>query len=275
MLLRPMLLQGSRKAILSAAVAVLVLFVLVVVRSAPISEVATPDVPASGITVYFMPHLECRVLHGGAALRMCAATGACKIVPNFLAAKERAGAFTRGNDNFAIPLLTDGEISIGQGIAMAVYTGEKLGFSAQMAGRGGSAKGVQFMLDIKQMLDDALDDKLGTSKTAVYTGLALPGDGSDSNPWNQRYNQLLVYLEGACVGPFFFGASPTYVDYYLVSVFQYLHEALKEKTDYGPSFPGGMLTDYPKVHGVLKALVDGNGYAGQDDAAFRAALLLP
>jgi len=233
----------------------------------------------SNITVYLYPHAACRVYHAGAALRMCTAKGdgACTFVQNPFAARAHAGAITRGEDAFAVPVLTDGDISIGQSVAMAAYVGEQLGFSKGIYARGGSAKGIQFMMDARDLLNNVVSTRYDRSenKLYVYGGLALPGNGPDVKAVHERFDQFLVYFEDAVIGPYFFGASPTYVDYYLVSTFQWLHILLKDYTDYGPTFPGGMLTEYPKVHSLLIMLVDGNGVAGENDSTFRAALLLP
>ena len=231
------------------------------------------------INVFIYPHDACRVFHAGAVLRMCMAKGsACNVVQNPLSARAHAGAVTRGQDAFAVPVVTDGAISIGQSNAMAAYVGEKLGFASGIAERGGTAKGVQFMLDMRDFFNNVIKTSYNATerKLIAFDGLAIRGNGPDVQAVRARYDQFLVYLEDAIVGPFFFGDSPTYVDYYMVAIFEWLHIVLKEYSvpRYGPSFPSGMLADYPKVHAVLRALVNGNGVAGQDDSAFHAALLL-
>lgn len=104
-------------------------------------------------------------------------------------------------DNFAPPLIVDGDECISQSTACAMHVGNKHGLNKGIAN---PAKAVQFMADLVDLFEIGIAGAQGKGGAALKA--FLEGD---------RLPKILGNIERSIQGPFYFGVSPTYVDFLL------------------------------------------------------------
>jgi len=201
---------------------------------------------AEQLVVYLFDHDWCELFHAGAILHMCtdAEEGSCTIVRDGPTVSRLRDAKLRGTgDTFAIPVVALGDLMVSQSVAATVMAGERLGFAAGVVS---GPKALQYMLDMKDLLDEAgLSSYRREWDEAAFGAFVAPGG---------RLDLYLGLLERAIAGPFFFpGSTPTYVDYYLATTLAWMghRRTVQGKGD----FPGQEhLQNYSKVRGVLSRL---------------------
>jgi glutathione S-transferase len=153
--------------------------------------------------------------------------------------------------NIAPPVIEDGSKIISQSTACCMYLGKRLGFD----------KGVDECLAVQYMLDmvDLFEGGLGKNNEDA-ANLKKFLEGADGNP--SRFSVMAGPVERNIKGPFFFGAEPSYVDFFLLQHMDWrqdMFEKLKAKT--GTDF----LANYPKMVAAtagLRALKSYGNYKG-------------
>ena len=132
----------------------------------------------------------------------------------------------------------DGEMKIGQSIAMAQYVGRKFGFSEGLD----ADKALQYMLDLED-----LNTEFGKAKAA---GMGEFKKFLDTDPCGDRvsgrFGMWLSNIERSIAGPFYFGAKPTYVDFQMMSMFGMMKGRGIDKLQAAGKV-GDLLAAYPKV----------------------------
>jgi glutathione S-transferase len=189
------------------------------------------------VTIYYWPMFG----RGGSAIRMLEHAGApynhVSDMPS-LAAKLSAFGCT-STDNFAPPLLIDGDEHISQSTAVAMHIGNKCGLNE---GITNPAKAVQHLADIVDLFELGVSGALNQGGAALKA--YLEGD---------RLPKLLGNMERGIKGPFFFGDSPTYVDFFLCAHIDWLDFTLFDRLTAEKSV-GHMLTSYSKMRGVVDGI---------------------
>jgi glutathione S-transferase len=189
------------------------------------------------VTIYYWPMFG----RGGATIRMLEHVGApynhVSDMPS-LAAKCSAFGCT-ASDNFAPPLLIDGDEHISQSTAVAMYVGNKCGLNE---GITNPAKAVQHLSDIVDLFELGVagaKNKGGAALKAYLEGDRLP--------------KMLGNMERGIKGPFYFGDSPTYVDFYLCANIDWLDFTLFDRLTAEKSVDH-VLTSYSKMRGVVDGI---------------------
>mmetsp|Transcript_10503 Transcript_10503/g.17455 ORF Transcript_10503/g.17455 Transcript_10503/m.17455 type:complete len:222 (+) Transcript_10503:65-730(+) len=185
------------------------------------------------ITIYYWPvHFRC-----GALMYMMEERG----VPYEhvsdkvkMAAKATAFGATKGI-NIAPPILDDGGKLISQSTACTMYLGKKLGFDKDVD----DCLAVQYMCDIVDWCE------LGIGKNNEDpTSLKKFMEGG-------RFAVMASCVEHNIKGPYFFGAEPSFVDFFLLQHMDWrkdLFAKLQAKTS------KDFLAEYPKIKAVAESL---------------------
>jgi hypothetical protein len=192
----------------------------------------------------------------GAAMRMLEHVGApYEHISDMSKLASVCSAFgCSATDNFAPPLLVDGEEFISQSSAVALHVGNKHGLNE---GIKNPAKALQYMADIIDVLENGIGQAKGQGGAALKA--YLEGD---------RLKKLMDNLERGIVGPFYFGAKPTYVDFLLVSIVDWTDATWADrlKAEKGVDVWGA----YAKFSGVvsgIRGLDSYKGYSGTNVTA--------
>ena len=133
-------------------------------------------------------------------------------------------------DTFAEPIVTYGDLQLSQGIAATIFIGETLGFDVPETRK---PKAMQYMLDLRDFIDNSwlaaltvlsggdksLYPVLGGNATAVQRRF-------DAYAESGRLKEFVDHFERSIIGPYYFGSSPSYVDYYFVSVINWMAHRL-------------------------------------------------
>jgi len=192
------------------------------------------------IKVYYWPFL----VRGGALVRMLEhmATPYEYISDKAEMAKVSSTWGAKGT-TFAPPVIVDGEYIISQSIATCLYLGNKLGLTP--AGYD-AFKAYQFCADCVDTFENGL------------------GKNNEDGPTLKRYVEgdrwaaLMGNIERSIVGPYYFGAEPSAVDFFLLQHLDWratsLFVPLKEK------FGIDLLAPYPKIAAVQAALQASDAY---------------
>lgn len=118
---------------------------------------------------------------------------------------EMASAFGAATDTFAPPIIVDGDITVSQSTACSIYVGQKCNLCPPEGVNG--AKVFQYMAD----LVDFYENGLGAAKDKGGAELKKFLEGS-------RFQAFTANIERAIQGPFYFGESPCYVDFFLCAL---------------------------------------------------------
>lgn len=175
--------------------------------------------PPTALQLYYWPFLG----RAGALVRMLDAAGtpyewvSTDQMPHFmgvLSSRARSFSPVTGTctdcDTFAPPVIVDGATTISQSVAAAMYVGEKVGFGG---GRIPSVpKAVQYMNDLADLNSEALAASLGGGDDPSKLRAFVEGG---------RLAAWLANIEHSIEGPFYFGAKPTYVDFFALNVFDW------------------------------------------------------
>jgi len=148
-------------------------------------------------------------------------------------------------DNFAPPVVIDGDIMVSQSIAAALYLGNKLGLSSSVPGWN-EYKAMQFCADIVDTFEGGLgsNNESGPALKAFVEG--------------PRCANLMSNVERAIVGPYYFGEEPSTVDFFLLGHLDWritsVFAPLKEKLGVD------VMAEYPKMSAIYAALTATPGY---------------
>jgi hypothetical protein len=244
-----------------------------------VSESSTGD---ADVTIYYWPFLA----RAAALIRMCdeVPNAKCPHVSELSELERVTSAAGRGingdqkTDTFAPPVLLDHRngLLISQSVAATMYLGKQLGFEAPIPN---IYKAVQYVSAPRQCLPETiLDFALPMSMRAMWCLLTsqlndladLNGETyaleklTEASKWpaffakGGRLHAWLGTIERSIVGPFYFGSERSYVDFYLLQVFDWHDHSL-----FKPLLPatGDVLIAYPKIAGVLRALRASPAYA--------------
>ena len=194
------------------------------------------------------------VYYGGELARAGALFRMCDEVPGALCVFESDDTIVRrvsssnrlasadGNaslDNFAPPVVLDhsnGE-HISQSVAATIYLGQKLGFGEGVGDN--VAKAVQYLNDLQDL----------NSECAAIEYLDRAAKWPDFIEGG-RLDAWLGNVERSIRGPFYFGEQRTYVDFYLVQVFDWHAIRLFEPLPAAAA----KLANYPKINAILSAV---------------------
>jgi glutathione S-transferase len=213
------------------------------------------------ITLYYWPLFA----RAGALFRMLEEKGVPyehKSSKEEMAAK--ASVFGASGVNIAPPIIEDGGAIISQSTACAMYLGKKLGFD----------KGVDPCLSVQYLLDIVDVFEGGVGKNNEDAGLLKKFmEGDDGKP--SRWSAVAGTIERNIQGPYFFGAEPSYVDFFLLQHMDWrkdMFDKLQAKT--GKDF----LVGYPKMKAVsegLRSLDSYKNYKGElkTTATFNQAVI--
>jgi glutathione S-transferase len=151
------------------------------------------------LTVYYWPMAG----RAGAVLRMLEHAGISYVHKSeFPDLASVCSAFGAGADTFAPPVVVDGDLTISQSTACAVYIGQKCNLVPPEGVN--VAKAFQFIGDIVDFYENGLGAARG--KGGAELKKFLEGD---------RFRAFASHLERSIQGPFYFGDAPCYVDFFL------------------------------------------------------------
>ena len=198
------------------------------------------------LKVYYWPMFG----RAGAALRMLEHTGTK--YEHISAFPDIAGvctAFGGGSDTFAPPIVVDGEYQISQSTAVTTYVGQKSGLGAGVD----QFKAAQYLADIVDLFEGGIGKNSGAGGAALK--IYLEGDGSEKP---SRFTKQATNLSRGIKGPYFFGDSPSYVDFFLCQHMDWQDEMclrrLREEIQldcFGP---------YPKIKAVAEGIRNLDSY---------------
>lgn len=179
----------------------------------------------------------------GALLRMLdEAKAPYQLLSEFSDISTVASAFGAQGTTFAPPIVVDGDVTISQSVATAVYIGRKFGFCPSM---DQEPKALQAMLDIVDLFDNGLAKNADAGdKLHVFL------EGSGKGP--SRFALLASNIERQISGPFFFGKSLTYVDFHLASFLENYEVWGFQKLSTATS--GDYFAPYPKMVAIAAAI---------------------
>ena len=154
----------------------------------------------------------------GAVVRMCEEKGQpYEFISDFPELAKVCGAFGAAESGtFAPPVVQDGDVTVSQSGACTMYIGEKLGLSA---GVPNAAVAMQHLCDIGDWVVEC-----GNAFSAIKELAPEEAVQSLRAFAQKRFVQWVAVLEQSIVGPFYYGAEATYVDYFLVSSVDWLQE---------------------------------------------------
>ena len=158
-----------------------------------------------------------------------------------------AALFGAESTNLAPPIIIDGDLTLSQSTATHQYLGKKFGLTSGIDSPGREALALQYMSDMNDLHSELV-------QKAMAGRLATPPDVAALQEYitGSRYKAFLAAINRAIAGPFFFGAEPTYVDYYADGVVTMCHEKFL-----GPLVPksGDTLeTHAPKLMAIVSAI---------------------
>lgn len=104
--------------------------------------------------------------------------------------------------NFAPPLFIDGETKVSQSLPVCMAVGKKTGFDKGVD----ELKALQYMLDVTD-LDTEITKAAGSAETLFAFVKGTDGPS--------RMSKWLGNIERSIKGPFYFGETASYVDYWL------------------------------------------------------------
>lgn len=196
-----------------------------------------PAMSSEKVTLYYWPAFA----RAGALIRMLEEKGVPyehKSSKEEMAAK--ATAFGASGVNIAPPIIEDGGTIISQSVACTMYLGKRLGFD-----KGADpCLSVQYLLDIVDLIEGGVGKN---NEDASLLKKFMEGDGGTPSRWSV----LAGTIERNIRGPYFFGAEPSYVDFFLLQHMDWrrdMFDKLQAKT--GKDFLG----DCPKIKAVCEGL---------------------
>lgn len=152
----------------------------------------------------------------GATLRMLEEAGApYEVVSDFMPLGLFSAFGADATDNFAPPLIVDGDEHISQSTACAMHVGNKHGLNKGIAN---PAKALQFMGDLIDLFENGIAASQGKGGAALKA--FLEGD---------RLPKILGNIERSIQGAFYFGAAPTYVDFLLCCLMDWTDATVLER----------------------------------------------
>ena len=196
------------------------------------------------VTIFYWPMFG----RGGAAMRMLEhAKVPYNHVSDMPSLAPKLSAFGgTTTDNFAPPLVIDGDEHISQSTAVCMHVGNKCGLNV---GITNPAKAVQHLSDIVDLFENGVGGAL--SKGGAQLKLYLEGD---------RLPKLLGNMNRSIKGPFFFGDAPTYVDFFLCQHVDWLDYTLLNRLKSEKNVD--VFSSYTNITGVLEGIRNLESYKG-------------
>jgi glutathione S-transferase len=194
----------------------------------------------SSIKVYYWPFLA----RGASLVRMLEHTGTpYEFISDKAEMAKVCSSFGATGTTFAPPVLVDGDYTIAQSGAATLYLGHKLGLTPEGYDQ---FKATQYILDIVDTFEGGIgkSNEDGATLKAYLTG--------------PRFASQMGNIERSIAGPFYFGAEPSAVDFYLL-----MHLEMRTTSIFGPlreRFGFDALAAFPKVAGVYAALLATDAY---------------
>ena len=202
--------------------------------------------------IYYWPYLG----RSAGAVRMCDAAG---IVLPHISDKDKVMKVVsaRGQsyeqattdpttDVFAPPILYDGDMLLSQSVAIQLYLGEKLGFDK---GIPSTAKAVQHMADLNDFLGEVFDNFYDMAAMRKFN--------------EERFGAWVGCLDRSITGPFFYGTSVTYVDFYFLMVIDWVHKIVYDALEYKT---GDLFLPYARITSLRALLHRQPWYALQPES---------
>lgn len=194
----------------------------------------------STIKVYYWPMLA----RGAALVRMLEHTGTpYEHISDRAEMAKVCSSFGAHSTTFAPPVIVDGDYTIAQSGAATLYLGNKLGLTPEGYDQ---FKATQYVLDIVDTFEGGIgkNNEDGATLKSYLTG--------------PRFASQMGNVERSIAGPFFFGAEPSAVDFFLL-----MHLDMRTTSIFGPlreRFGFDALAAFPKVAGVYAALQATDAY---------------
>jgi len=191
------------------------------------------------IKVYYWPFL----VRGASLVRMLEHTGTpYEYISDKAEMSKLCSTWGATGTTFAPPVVVDGDYIIAQSAASCLYLGNKLGLTPP----GYDAfKAMQFCSDIVDTFEGGLgkNNEEGAALKAYVEG--------------QRWANQMGNIERSIVGPYYFGAEPCAVDFFLLQ-----HLDWRGNSIFVPLKERGvdLLAPYPKIAAVQVALQACDGY---------------
>lgn len=192
------------------------------------------------IKVYYWPFL----VRGGSLVRMLEHTGTpYEYISDQAEMSKVCSTWGATGSTFAPPVVIDGDYAISQSTACCLYLGKKLGLNPPGYDE---FKAFQYCSDIV----DTFEAGLGKNNE----------DGATLKSYVEgpRWASLMGNIERSIVGPYYFGAEPSSVDFFLLQHLDWrttsMFTPLKER------FGVDLLAPYPKIAAVQANLQAFDGY---------------
>jgi glutathione S-transferase len=149
-----------------------------------------------------------------------------------------ASGYGANTDTFAPPILQDGEIFLSQSAPVVIHVAKRTGFDQ---GVECSHKALQYMLDVNDFAEGFTNAAKSVETVKAFINAPEGGGASPADEW-------LRNIERSIKGPYYFGARPTYVDFWLTQAFDWGNLVLFS------GLPKCIAENYPKVKGVLAGI---------------------
>ena len=169
-------------------------------------------------------------------------------------------AFGAATDTFAPPIVQDGDKIYSQSTACAVWAGRKAGLAEGVD----DIKAMQILVDIIDVMEGGIDGAIQKGSNEFKEFLE-----------GERLGKLLGNLERGIKGTYWFGNSPTYVDFFWTNICDWFNFVCFDRlqSEFGVSSP---IDAYPKLKGVASGIrslefyknvkpVGREGYSAKDE----------
>ena len=203
---------------------------------------------AETMKIYYWPMFG----RAGALVRMCEEKGQpYEVISDFAQLASKCNAFGADSSTFAPPIVQDGDTLISQSTACAMYVGEKLGLNS---GVPSAPQALQHLSDQYDLVSEC--DKAYKAAAELAPGKAVV---SLRGFIGKRFAQWMTTINNSITGPFFYGDTPTYVDFYLTMSIDWLQAVYFKGL---PIWDDAAFAKVMKVVDGIRALPSYTGYSG-------------
>jgi hypothetical protein len=186
------------------------------------------------VKIYYWPMLG----RGGSLVRMCEEAGVpYEHINDFPSIAGKGSAFGATGSNFAPPIAEINGKLVSQSAAACLFVGKRCGLTAGMD----EDMAPQFLADII----DTFEGGLGGAKEKG--GAALKGFLE-----SQRWAALAGNIDRSIQGPFYFGAKPTCVDFFLANCVDWVSACFLDRVKSEKGIDA--FKDFQKIMGVVEGI---------------------
>ena len=175
---------------------------------------------------------------GGSLVRMCEEAGVpYEHISDFPSIASKGSAFGATGANFAPPMAEINGKLVSQSTAACLFVGKRCGFTSGMD----EDMAPQFLADIIDTFEGGLNTAKGKGGAALKAFLE-----------SERWTVLAGNVDRSIQGPFYFGAKPTCVDFFLANVVDWNGACFLDRLKSEKGFDA--LKDYSKIMGVVEGI---------------------